>query len=76
MELGCFGWFEFFEGGGVCVYVCVSLHRKLVLADFFSGVKDPAIVLNALEGTIRRVNTGREMTEIKLFLWFFVFFGP
>lgn len=58
------------------MYVCVSLHRKLVLADFFSGVKDPAIVLNALEGTIRRVNTGREMTEIKLFLWFFVFFGP
>lgn len=39
--------------------MCVSLHRMLVLAGFFSGVKDPTIVLNALERMIRRVPIGR-----------------
>lgn len=56
MELGCFGWFEFFEG---CVFMCVSLHRRLFLASFFPRVKNTTIVLNALKRMIRRVNIGR-----------------
>lgn len=39
--------------------MCVSLHRRLLLAGFSPGVKDPTIVLNALKRMIRRGNIGR-----------------